>query len=107
MARGKKFTPKKAQRQRSADNLAAVKNMAKDVRKSKPQTLDVKRKEFTNNTPKRPSIPKLPKLNLPGGGVTSKKVDAPSGRPKKIKDYKPVSDYSNTYKNRTARRPTQ
>ena len=107
MARGKKFTPKKAERQRSANNLASIRQMTKDVKDSKPEKLDVKRKEFTNDTPKRPSIPKLPKLKLPGGGVTKTKVAAPSGRPKMINQYKPVSDYSKTYKNRNPKRPTK
>jgi hypothetical protein len=106
MARGKKYKPKKAETQRSAANLASIRQMATDVKNSKPKKLDVKRKEFTNDTPKRPSIPKLPKLNLPGGGLKKTKVAAPSGRPKMINDYKPVSDYSKTYKNRNPKRPT-
>ena len=79
--------------------------MAAKVRGSKPTELAVERNKYKNKTPKRPSIPKLPKLNLPGGGMTTKKIAKPSGRPGKIKDYTPVSDYSKTYKNRTPRRP--
>ena len=106
MARGKKYKPKKSEKQRTAANLATIRGMAEEVRNYKPTKLDVKRKKFKNNTPKRPSIPKLPEINLPGGGLTSTRVSAPSGRPgKTIKNYKPVSDYSNTYKNRTPRRP--
>lgn len=106
MARGKKYKPKKSEKQRTAANLASIRDMAEQVRNYKPTKLDVKRKKYTNDTPKRPSIPKLPEINLPGKGLTSTNVSAPSGRPgKTIKNYKPVSDYSNTYKNRTPRRP--
>ena len=91
-----KYTPKASETKRTSKILKDTRDAAAAVKDYKPERLNVERNVYTNDLPKRPNVPKLPKLNIPGGMSTSR-VANPSGLPGTIKQYKPTGDYSKAY----------
>lgn len=91
-----KYTPKVSETKRTNKILEDTRAAAAAVNNYKPERLNVERNVYSNDLPKRPNVPKLPKLNIPGGMSTSR-VAKPSGLPGTIKQYKPTGDYSNAY----------
>lgn len=81
-------------------NVDHAEKAAWRARRYKPKKIGgIKPREYKLDSPKRPSVPKLPKLNIPGGGLTIGKVKKPSGLPGTINSYSPKSDYSKSYPN--------
>lgn len=89
-------------------NIAATDKAAANLRNYKPKEIKgLKRNKYTNDLPKRPGFPKLPKITTPGGDLKVTRVDRPSGLTN-VKGFKrdqdnrynsPNSDYSNVYTN--------
>ena len=97
---GKKWTATTKETNRHNKNIADTKAAAKAAREYKPERLPgIKQKEYRQTLPKRPSVPTLPKLNVPGGGLTINKVAKPSGLSGTIDKFTPKRDYSNSYPN--------
>tara|TARA_B100000035_G_scaffold109851_1_gene93258 strand:+ start:10635 stop:11504 length:870 start_codon:yes stop_codon:yes gene_type:complete len=88
-----KYTPKASETKRTSKILKDTRAAAAAVKNYKPERLNVERNVYSNDLPKRPNVPKLPKLNIPGG-MSSSRVDKPSGLPGKINKYKPTGNYS-------------
>ena len=98
MGKSNFYKPKPEETRRYDSILEEVERRARKVSRYEPEQLDVERNKYTNKLPKRPNVPKLPKLKIPGGMSTSR-VANPSGRPGTIKTYKPKGDYKKAYKN--------
>ena len=98
--KGKKWSPTKKEEKLHNKNIKDTKAAAKAAKNFKPKRLPgVQQKKYEVTLPKRPSVPKLPKLNIPGGGLTISKAKKPSGLPGTINKYSPKSDYSKSYPN--------
>lgn len=96
----KKWSPTEKEKERQNKNIADTEAAAKAARNYKPKRIEgIKPKEYKLDSPKRPSVPKLPKLNIPGGGLTISKAKKPSGLSGTINSYAPKSDYSKSYPN--------
>lgn len=94
--KGTKYKPPSKEAERTNKILQDTRDAAKRVKSYKPERLNVQRNFYSNDLPKRPSVPKLPKLKIPGGMYTSRTAK-PSGLPGTIKQYKPKGDYSKAY----------
>lgn len=88
---GKKWSFSKKEERAHSENIQATEREAKRLETYKPKTIKgVKRENYKGNMkdmPKRPNVPKLPKIDLPGGRLGSRNIKKPSGRPGTIKDY--------------------
>ena len=98
--KGKKWSPTKKEKKLHKKNIDNTRAAAKAAREYKPERLPgIKQREYRQTLPKRPSVPTLPKLNVPGGGLTINKVAKPSGLSGTIDKFTPKRDYSNSYPN--------
>ena len=97
--KGKKWSASKSEREAQDANIALTNKAAMAAKNYKPTKLNLQQKDYEVTLPKRPNVPKLPKLNVPGGGLTIKEVANPSGLPGTINKYSPKSDYSKSYPN--------
>lgn len=97
---GKNWSPSDKEKETHNKNIADTKAAAKAAKEYKPERLPgIKQREYEVTLPKRPNVPKLPKLNVPGGGLKISEVKKPSGRSGTINKYSAKSDYSNAYPN--------
>lgn len=95
-----KWQPDKDEKAVHKKNIADTEAAIKAVKEYKPVKIEgIKQKEYKNDLPARPSVPKLPKLDVPGGGLKISKVKNPSGLSGTINKYSPRSNYSNAYPN--------
>ena len=93
-----KFNFSKDERRAHDRNIEATKDRIDELKDYKPKEMDLKRKTYSlDGLPERPNVPKLPKLNLPGGALKSTDVAKPSGLPGTIKSYTARPDYSQTF----------
>lgn len=96
----KKWFPSESQKAEHKSNIYKTKAAERAARNYKPRRIKgIKPTDYKLNAPKRPSVPKLPKLNIPGGGLTISKAKKPSGLSGTINRYSPKSDYSKSYPN--------
>jgi hypothetical protein len=83
--RSPKYTYNKSDTKKRNQTITQTRQAINRTKAYKSEELDVKQNEYTDNLPKRPGMPKLPKLS----GIKSKKVSNPSGLKGKIKDFTP------------------
>ena len=102
--KGNKWSASKGEQQAHEANIAQTNKAAKAAKEFKPTKLDLQQKDYEVTLRKRPNMPKLPKLNVPGGGLTIKEVANPSGLPGTINKYSPKSDYSTSHPNALPKR---
>lgn len=96
----KKWSMSKKEERTYNKNIADTKAATEAARNYKPKRLPgIKQREYEITLPKRPSVPKLPKLSVPGGGLTISQAKKPSGLSGTINRYSPKSDYSKSYPN--------
>ena len=75
-----RYQPKSKETRRTSKILKDTRDAAAAVKDYKPVPLNVQRNVYNSDLPKRPNVPKLPKLNIPGG-MYSSKAAKPSGLP--------------------------
>lgn len=102
--KGNKWSASKGEKKAHEANIAQTNRAARAAKRYKPKKLNLQQKDYKVTLPERPSMPNLPTLNVPGGGLTIKQVANPSGLPGTINKYSPKSDYSTSYPNALPKR---